>query len=252
MTKLIINADDFGYSKGVNLGIIEAYQNGVVTSATMMTNMPRAAHAAALALENPGLGVGIHLVLDCGAPVCDHVPSLVNEKGVFHKMAGIEQFAELADIENEYASQIERFFALGLKPTHIDSHHHLHGHQKIYPTVERLAEKYRIPIRKVSANPQHMSNVKLQTAQYFNHDFYGDELTLEYFIGLLDTVLPYETAEIMTHPAYIDEPLLTGSSYALQRVRELAILTDKRVQEAIADKKIELVTYTEVANQFFV
>lgn len=252
MTKLIINADDFGYSKAVNLGIVEAYQNGVVTSATMMTNMPGAAHAAALALENPGLGVGVHLVLDCGSPVCENVPSLVDEKGNFLKAEAIEQFAEIADIETEYRYQIERVFALGLKPTHIDSHHHLHSHPKIYPLVEKIAGRYGLPIRKIAADLQHTSNVNLPTAPFFIHDFYGSDLTSEYFIELLNSVLPYETAEIMTHPAYIDEPLLKGSSYALQRVRELAILTDNRVQKAIADNKIELVTYAEIANQFFV
>lgn len=252
MTKLVINADDFGYSKGVNLGIIEAYKNGVVTSTTMMTNMPGAAHAAALALENPGLGVGIHLVLDCGAPVNEEVPSLTNENGFFHKMNDLVKHASLSDIEKEYTSQIEKFLSFGLQPTHIDSHHHLHGHEKIYPIVAKLAKKYNLPVRKVSADPRHVSNEELQMVQYFSPAFYGNDLSAKHLIELADSALSYETAEIMTHPAYIDEPLLSGSSYALQRVRELAILTDKKVQQAFFDKNIKLVTYKEVGYQSFV
>jgi len=248
MTNLVINADDFGYSKGVNIGIIEAYQNGVVTSATMMTNMPEAEHAAALALENPGLGVGIHLVLDCGAPVNANVPSLVNEKGQFHKIEGLMQVAELSDIERELNSQIEKFHSFGLVPTHLDSHHHLHSHKKVYPIIEKIAESYHLPIRKVSADPNHSSNRHLQTTQFFIHKFYGNDLTTQFFLDLLEETTSYDTAELMCHPAFIDEPLLKGSSYALQRVRELAILTDSEVRNAIERMNIQLVTYKEAFN----
>ncbi|WP_312470374.1 chitin disaccharide deacetylase [Neobacillus sp.] len=249
MTKLVINADDFGYSKGVNLGIIEAFNFGVVTSTTMMTNMPGAEHAAALAKDNPGLGVGIHLVVDCGTPVNNDVPSLIDEKGSFHNVEGLVQIAEVVDIEKEFTSQIEKFLSFGLNPTHIDSHHHVHSHERIYPIMEKIAQKYQLPIRKVSDDPKHTSNSRLQTVQCFIHEFYGNELTSRSFIHLLDKVLSYETVELMCHPAFIDEPLLTGSSYALQRVRELAILTDKEVRDAIVDRKIKLVTYKEVTKQ---
>lgn len=243
MTKLVINADDFGYSKGVNLGIIEAFKNGVVTSATMMTNMPGAAHAAALALDNPELGVGIHLVLDCGKPVNKDVPSLIDERGFLHKADVLIQKSELSDIEKEIHSQIERFLSFGLTPTHIDSHHHLHGHELIYPIVEKIAQFYHLPLRKVSEDRSHSSHSNVRTVEGFIHEFYGDELTTAFLLELLDKTRHYKTAEIMCHPAFIDEPLLTGSSYALQRVRELAILTDPEAAKAIVEKEIQLVTY---------
>ncbi|MFO1442089.1 chitin disaccharide deacetylase [Bacillus sp. Bva_UNVM-123] len=248
MSKLVINADDFGYSKGVNLGIIEAFQNGVVSSATMMTNMPGAEHAAALALENPKLGVGIHLVLDCGVPVNGNVPSLVDEEGRFHKAETLLHTAKLSEVEKEFISQIEKFHSFGLVPTHLDSHHHIHGHDKIYPVVEKIAALYHLPIRKVSADPNHSSNRLLQTVQFFSHKFYGDDLSISLFLDLLEEFAGYETVELMCHPAFIDEPLLAGSSYALQRVRELSILTDPSIREAIAAKKMKLVTYKEAVN----
>lgn len=246
MTKLIINADDFGYSKGVNLGIIEAHKNGVVTSATLMTNMPGAAHAAALALENRSLGVGVHLVLDCGKPVHDHVPSLVDGNGVFHKMDTFAERAEPSDIEKEITAQIEKFLSFGLTPTHLDGHHHIHGHERVYPIVEEIAKAYQLPIRKVSANPNHSSNLNLSTTETFFHTFYGEDLQTSVLLSLIDISTSYKTAEIMCHPAFIDEPLLKGSSYALERVRELAILTDPEIQNEIEKKNIQLLTYKDI------
>jgi chitin disaccharide deacetylase len=242
MTKLIINADDFGYSKGVNLGIIEAFQNGVVTSTTLMANMPGAAHAADLAKKNPKLGVGIHFVLTCGEPISNEVPSLVNNKGAFYRLSEIDEFAIVEDIELELRSQFEKFLSFGIKPTHIDSHHHVHSLEKVYQVVEKIAKENYLPIRKVSVDSNPM-----QPVQYFNHEFYGDQLTTEYLIGLLDKVLPYETAELMTHPAYIDEQINSGSSYSIQRVRELTILTDPAVRKALTNRGINLVTFREVS-----
>lgn len=247
MTKLVINADDFGYSKGVNLGILEAFQNGVVTSTTLMTNMPGAAHAAELAKKNPALGVGIHFVLTCGKPLCSNVPSLVNHKGEFYRIAEIEEFAAIEDIELELQTQFEKFLSFGIKPTHIDSHHHVHSLEKVYPIVEKIAKEHHLPIRKVSKDPN-----PLQPVHYFNHEFYGDQLTKDYLTGLLDKVIPFETAELMTHPAYIDEEVYSGSSYNLQRVRELAILTDPTVIEEFKNRKIDLVTYREVSTESLV
>ncbi|MBT2215978.1 chitin disaccharide deacetylase [Virgibacillus dakarensis] len=243
MTKLIINADDFGYSKGVNLGIIEAYKNGIVTSSTMMTNMPFADDAAALAKVNPGLGVGVHLVLDCGFPVNNNVPSLIDKEGKFRKIDGMSWNAEERDIEKEYTSQIEKFLSFGLVPTHLDSHHHLHGHEKVFPIVEKLANKYNLPIRNVT---NHSGATQLNMVQYFDQRFYGDQLTSDVLLKILDKVGSYDSAEIMTHPAYIDEALLSGSSYALQRARELTILTDKKILQNILDKDVELVTYRDI------
>ncbi|MGD6845587.1 chitin disaccharide deacetylase [Bacillus infantis] len=242
MTKLIINADDFGYSKGVNLGIIEAYQNGVVTSTTLMANMPGAQHAAGLAKKNPGLGVGIHFVLTCGRPVSKEVFSLVNSQGEFNRISAIEEQGSAEEIELELTSQFEKFLSFGIKPTHIDSHHHVHSLPNVYPAVEKIARENQLPIRKVSSDPN-----QLQPVQYFNHEFYGDQLTTEYLIGLLDKALLYETAELMTHPAFVDEQVYSGSSYALQRIRELTILTDPAVQEAITERGIDLITFREVS-----
>lgn len=241
MKKWIINADDFGYSKGVNYGIIEAHQNGIVTSATLMVNMPGAEHAVKLAKENPTLGVGIHLVLTCGRPVRDDVPTLVNEKGEFHRLKDLDKYVSLEDIEREWTSQIEKFFSLGLIPTHLDSHHHVHGHEKIYPIVEKLAKKYALPIRPVKNGKR-----ELHPVQHLCTEFYGDHLSIEKTLDIFDRLLSYETVELMTHPAYIDVELMAGSSYLFERAKELAILTDAAIRSYFADKNIQLATYRDL------
>ncbi|PLT28853.1 chitin disaccharide deacetylase [Peribacillus deserti] len=249
--KLIINADDFGYSNGVNLGIIEAFQKGIVTSATLMANMPGAAHAAALAAQNPGLGVGIHLVLDCGYPVNSSVHSLVDDTGKFHKTDVVLSGGDIKDIEKELTSQIERFLSFGLVPTHIDSHHHVHGHERVFPIVKDLAIKYDIPIRPASEELLKAED-SLKSVDYFNPEFYGESLSNQTIIDVINKCKDYETAEIMTHPAYLDEAILSGSSYALPRVRELSILTAQEVRDFISEQGIELATYKQIAGQSYV
>lgn len=245
MTQLIINADDFGYSKGVNLGILESFKNGVVTSTTLMTNMPGAEHAASLAKAHPDLGVGIHLVLTCGAPLCEDVPSLVNPQGLFRSGKELEKVAEPEHIERELTRQVEAFFSLGLEPTHLDSHHHVHSHEKVAPIVLKLAQKYRLPVRKISVDPRHRSNREIQGTDLFLADFYGEEVTQARLLRILEQGAAVETAEIMCHPAYLDYELLTGSSYTLPRAKELAILTDSEVKDWIRAQRLELISYKE-------
>ncbi|MGE7604486.1 chitin disaccharide deacetylase [Peribacillus sp. NPDC097675] len=247
MTKLIMNADDFGYCKGINLGIIECFQNGVVTSATLMANMPGTEHAAALAKENQDLGVGVHLVLTCGRPVRSDVPSLVREDGEFHRIGDMPKCADPMDIEKELNSQMERFLSLGLAPTHIDSHHHVHGLEKVFPVVEKIAKKYGVPVRKLEDSHHEIPDIK--STDRLITDFFGSNLMAGDLIDILDSSLAFETVEIMCHPGYIDEAILTGSSYALPRVKEMSILTDPEIQKAIEARNIQLVSYKELGNR---
>lgn len=250
MTKLIINADDFGYSKGVNYGIIDAHQNGLVTSTTMMANMPAAEHASKLAFENPDLSVGIHFVLTCGAPVSTGVPSLVDEYGNFKRLSVFEKDGSInpEEVEKEYRAQLERFLSFGLKPSHFDSHHHMHMHDLVYPVFEKLAKEQGVPIRISSPNPNHPS-YKYKTTKYFDYSFYNSEenaISVDLLIHILKKCSQFETSEIMSHPAFLDQALLNGTSYALPRALEHQILTSKEVRRAIEDLNIKLINYRQL------
>ncbi len=93
-----------------------------------MMNMPGTEHAVHLAKEYKTLGVGVHLVLTAGEPLLKNVPSLVGADGLFHKQGVVrEGNIDPEEVEREWTAQIEKFLSYGLIPTHLDSHHHVHG-----------------------------------------------------------------------------------------------------------------------------
>jgi hopanoid biosynthesis associated protein HpnK len=134
MQRVIINADDFGLSPGVNRGILAAFRDGVLTSTTMLVNLPSFDDAVRLARENPDFPVGIHLSLLWGAPVSDasNVASLVGPDGQFPRSLSVlarRYFLgtlNLDQVRAEFRAQVERFRRAGLTPTHVDSHKHVH------------------------------------------------------------------------------------------------------------------------------
>ncbi len=224
MIKLIVNADDFGYSRGVNYGIIDAHKYGIVNSTTMMMNMPGVNHAVELAKEHPTLKVGIHLVLTCGKPLRLDVPTLMDEQGNFKKLNDFikDKNLSLMELEREWTRQIERFLDFGLTATHFDSHHHVHSIPEFLPVIQRLSRKYNLPVRRISEQP--IEGVPTFTDCFF-HDFYGSGVSQDYFIELSQRDVDNQTVEVMCHPGYLDFEVLNGSSYAADRVKETSILT---------------------------
>jgi hopanoid biosynthesis associated protein HpnK len=144
--RLIINADDFGLTPGVNRAILEAHQHGVVTSSTLMANGAAFADAISRAQSSPDLGVGCHIVLVDGGPLLEPstVGSLLNRSGngsTPRFREGIGWFGALAmagrldetEIEAEATAQIRKLQAAGIAVTHLDSHKHTH----LFPSVLR-------------------------------------------------------------------------------------------------------------------
>jgi len=155
MRDLIVNADDFGRAPGVNRGILEAYEAGIVTSTTVMINFPDAAAGLEQALASaPDLGIGLHLNLTSGRPVlpAERVPSLVNDDGRFHHIqdwaAHMDAF-EPDHIRAELVAQLDHFLSLaGRPPDHLDAHHHaIYLHPDALPVMLEFAHSYNLPIR---------------------------------------------------------------------------------------------------------
>ncbi|MFP7494341.1 chitin disaccharide deacetylase [Terribacillus saccharophilus] len=241
MKKLIINADDFGYSRAVNYGIIDCFTDGVLTSATMMTNMPGAEHAAALAKEHRGFGVGIHLVLTCGEPLLKSHKTIVDSDGLFRNLAFYQGTYSIdrAEVKTEWEAQIERFLSFGLTPTHLDSHHHINTHKVMNDVFLELAEKYSLPVR---------HNMKLPNGIASTDQF---ELSLEKALADEDSLLEIfgdaETLEVMSHPGYLDKAIVTGSSYNYPRLDEVELLTSpKTVGWVEQSQKVRLVTFADI------
>ncbi|RMD70078.1 MAG: ChbG/HpnK family deacetylase, partial [Cyanobacteria bacterium J149] len=149
---VVVNADDFGYSDEVNEAIIEAHQNGILSSTSLMVTAEKAESAVKLAKENPSLGVGLHLVLCCGKSALnpEQIPNLVNKEGFFHDSAAIAglkyQFIPSArqELKREIKAQLDLFRETGLKLSHVDGHLHLHTHPIVIQILAQLAPEYQI------------------------------------------------------------------------------------------------------------
>jgi len=149
---LIVNADDLGWTEGVNRGIAKAHRNGIVTSASLLANGVAFASGVEVARSAPGLGVGVHLNLSDGAPVAarELVTSLVNDAGEF--AGGPESLLlrvargglSLREVEQEWEAQIEKVREAGIQPTHLDGHKHVHMLPGLFELALRLAKRYNV------------------------------------------------------------------------------------------------------------
>lgn len=229
MTKLIINADDFGLSEGVNYGIISAYKSGVVRSTSAMANMPGFEHAMELLKENKDLGCGVHMTLSCYKPVLSNLKTIVDENGYFIRRITNEviENMDLDEIYEEFCAQIEKVRAK-TDITHLDSHHHVHTLEKLRPVIERILEKYDLPIRGGFEYDFNYSKIipLIDT-------FYGENVSEDYFVKKIDYLKSYEIADIMCHPAYVDDFLMKTTSYSMARINEHKILTSKEIKDFI-------------------
>jgi chitin disaccharide deacetylase len=165
MKRLIVNADDFGLTRGVNRGITRAFHDGILTSTTLMANGPAFEDAVEQARANPGLGVGCHLVLvgGCAVAAPRQAGSLVDRNGMLPGglLALVTYLAcgrvQLENIESEFRAQIERVRAAGIEPTHLDTHKHTHSHPKVMEALARVAREFGIRrVRKPFESPRNV------------------------------------------------------------------------------------------------
>jgi len=266
MKQLIINSDDYGRTPDISRGIRDTHLRGVVTSTTCMMNIPTTSADIAVALkETPMLGMGVHLVLTMGKPILPRAAasSITDENGNFFKYTPfIEHLSSLNmdEVKAEWSSQIEAFIkAAGRKPTHLDSHHHSSFFSaQLFRAMLELATEYDCPIRfpftndvsselqetyqqvpalKKEFNPRH--------PDHFVVDFYDEGATHAELLNIINN-LGDGTSEIMCHPGYVDDAFTSESVYNRQRERELKILTDPLIKEAIQAKGIELITFAKL------
>ena len=272
MKRIIINSDDYGRTPDISRGIRESHLNGVVSSTTCMMNIPTTAHDVAVAVqETPKLGLGVHLVLTMGKPILppEAVPSIVDANGNHLKYDPfIENLPRLNihEVKAEWRAQIEGFIrAAGRRPDHLDSHHHSSFFTpELFRGMLEVAREYGCPIRNPIAygnNPtagmpgiaQPMSEHAPRLMKEFNArstdtmfvNFYDEGATHEELLNILSKV-ENGTSEIMCHPGYVDEAFAKESVYNFQRERELKILTDPAIKQAIESRGIDLITFSDL------
>lgn len=247
---LIVNADDFGLSKGQNYGIVEASRHGVVTSATALVNGDAIEHAVALSRDLPALGVGMHFVLTLGIPLTP-MPGLTRD-GVLGKW--IWSMAEqgtlpLDEIARELDCQFNRFVDLfGREPTHIDSHHHVHMIPAIFPLVAEFARRKGVALRMVRDDEAVNGVTDLPpSTEGFSSGFYGDEISEALLLSVLDSSVQKgeRSLEVMAHPAFIDNTI-RKSAYCWPRLAEVDVLTSTSLKYAIAERGYRLGTFRDL------
>ncbi|MGB2900699.1 MAG: ChbG/HpnK family deacetylase [Candidatus Acidiferrum sp.] len=152
MKNLIVNADDLGWTEGVNRGIADAFRIGIVTSTSMLANGAAFAGGLEIARQAPGLGMGVHLNLSDGAPVADRetVTSLLNDEGEFAGgpeslfLKQVRRGLVLREVEMEWDAQIQKVRDAGIEPTHLDGHKHVHMLPGLFEIALRLAKRHSI------------------------------------------------------------------------------------------------------------
>lgn len=258
--QLIVNADDFGLSKGVNHGIMEAHHEGIVSSATIMVNMPGFEDAVESAKKTPSLGVGFHFNLSYGMPLSPphEVPSLVDEHGNFHKMkmSNPRKWRE-EDVKKELHRQWTRVKETGISITHLDSHHYIQRISTVYPAYSQLAHEEGLPMRHTFQFPENynyddyepISSTKNAlpldhpaTTDAFVGDIYFRDQRFEQLRQHIHT-LPPGITEINCHPGYVDDELEELSVWTSYREIELATLTHTDITKFLKQEKIELVNF---------
>ena len=233
MKYLITNADDFGFTRDVNEGIVHAHRQGILTATTLMATGAAFDHAVGLARQNPELDVGVHLVL---------VGSEGYPATVARLVAGLGRIR----IYDELARQIGKVTDAGIRPTHLDTHKHTHLLPPVLEAVARLSEEFKIPwVRRPLAGL--LPGVLKRHGCRSTDHFAGFAITGRYDAARLAKLirrLPEGITEFMCHPGFCTAELERAHTrLKASRRRELDALTSPEVRAAIEESKVVLTRY---------
>lgn len=281
--RLIVSADDFGMSTGVNAGVIRAHREGILTNASLMVTGAAFPQAVELARQNPTLGVGLHLVLVQGraASPPDEIPLLVDCRGNFRSSApwaGLRYFfspAARAQLRREIGAQLERFAATGLPLSHVDGHLNIHMHPTVLAILTDLAPSHSVRALRLPREPlaaalsfdrSHLGR-KLCEAMVFTllgrlalkrlagaGIAYADRVfglhqtgrvTEAYLLGVLDR-LKQGVTEIYCHAGFWDAESRRWRPADYEPEVELGALCSGGVRAALEAAGIELISYRQL------
>jgi predicted glycoside hydrolase/deacetylase ChbG (UPF0249 family) len=227
---LIVNADDFGQSDGINRGIIQAYERGIVTSASLMVRWPDATEAAAYAREHPSLSLGLHI--DLGEQAF--------RAGEWVSVYDVVPLQDATAVCTEITHQMEMFDRLmGHRPSHLDSHQHVHLREPVRSLLIELAQRLGIPLRQCSTEIGYCGAFYGQTAEGTP---LPNVISLDGLVHILET-LPVGCTELGCHPA---EHCDLDTMYRQERVQELGVLCHAKARAAIRGMGIELCSFTSL------
>jgi hypothetical protein len=266
---LIVHADDLGETHSVNAAAIKALEGGTINSASMMVPCPWFPEIADYAKSHPDADFGLHLTLTSErvyyrwGPVApaDKVPSLVDQNGYFHHEWKDGQHIDAKEVEIELRAQIERALAMGVRPTHLDSHQYrlIMNGKELFDTMLRVAHEYKLPVfvtrdwfadypyLQASLGP---NDIVLDHTVTIGPEIPSEKWT-EFYLTALQNLKPGVT-EFVIHPGYDNEELRAAtrerSSWgSAWRQRDYDFFTSDEFRETLAQQKIKLVTWRELA-----
>jgi predicted glycoside hydrolase/deacetylase ChbG (UPF0249 family) len=269
-TKLIIvHADDLGETHAVNAAAMKALQGGTINSASLMVPCPWFPEMADYAKSHPDADLGLHLTVTSErvyyrwSPVAsaDKVPSLVDENGYFHHDWEHGEHVNAKDVELELRAQIERALAMGVRPTHLDSHQYrlIMNGKELFDVMLRVAHEYKLPV--FVNRDWFAAHPYLQTSLGPGDIVLDHTVTIEpevppekwaeFYLTALKNLKPGVT-EFVIHPGYDDEELRAATRErpswgAAWRQRDFDFFTSDQFREILAQQKIQLVTWRELA-----
>jgi predicted glycoside hydrolase/deacetylase ChbG (UPF0249 family) len=232
MRYVIVNADDFGYSEGVNRGILDAHDKGIVTSASMMVERPAAVEAAERAQDRPRLGLGLHVEVGLWRV------SWLLRRGSARSAAAVQLRAA-----DDLRRQLDRFRLLvGREPSHLDSHQHRHLAELVRPVFEEVAAELGVPLRRVDRRVRFCG-------EFYGHDGRGrpdhEAITVDALVQLIENVEEGVT-ELGCHPGYAAG---LDDWYRIEREHEVQALCDPLVRRVVEREGIRLCSYAEIKTQ---
>lgn len=231
--RLIVNADDFGQTRGINAGIAKAHREGIVTSASLMVRPPAAVQAAQYALKHPGLSVGLHV--DLGEWSAD-------AGGGWRPRYLVVDEQDPVAVEREVRGQLARFRTLlGRDPTHLDGHQHIQRAGPPGSVLESLAAEIGVVLRDRTEAVTYVGDFYGRTAR----DPYPEGITVDRLLEILSS-LPAGWTELGCHPGLGDD---MDSDYVAERSREVDVLCDPRVREAIGTFGIRMETFQTLSHR---
>jgi hopanoid biosynthesis associated protein HpnK len=284
--RLIVNADDFGLTYGVNRAIVEAHEQGVVTSATLMANGDALAHAVELASSAPRLSVGCHVVLVDGSPINNpvQVPSLMAGKQASRFRTAISDFAFYcmrgklvsSEIEIEATAQIRKLQAAGIEVSHLDTHKHTHLFPQVLHPLLRAAKNCGLRAVRNPAESIRLSRVATEpglwkrwaqvrvlnrlASQFKSAVKDADMVTPDGSLGVVITGvmderllkaiidrIPDGIWELVCHPGYNDEDLdKIDTRLRTSRVKELELLKSPAIRYELEKHEVQLISYRDL------
>jgi len=227
---LIVNADDFGMSPGVNRGIMKTHECGILTSASLLVRWSAAAEAASYGRRQDKFSLGLHV--DLG--------EWVYRSGQWLPNYQLVNLKEAKAVEKEIASQVAVFLKLvGRAPTHLDSHQHVHRREPVHSILLQLANKFRIPLRFYNHKVQYCGKFYGQTTQGLPNP---NILSVSGLLTILKT-LPTGYTELGCHPGEAND---VQTDYRAERIQEVKILCNPQVPKALAALNIQLRSFSTI------